>query len=79
MPIFTFPISQWKLKVAIATKYMSNHNKKKHHHFVEAYVMNMFAKFQLYPPYGFFGIFKYIFHKFNISVAMKPTKFRGLD
>ena len=44
---------------------MSNDNKNTI--FVEANVMNISAKFQLYPPYGFF---EYFFLKF---------KFRGLD
>ena len=40
--------------VAIQRKHMNNGNKKKKNvFFVEANVMNISAKFQLHPPYGF--------------------------
>ena len=43
--------------------------------YVEAYVMNMYAKFQLHPPYGFweedFWIF---FRKFTLYVAMATNQ-----
>ena len=45
MSILTFPIiSQWKLQVAIAEKVHDNKIV-----FVEATVMNVAAKFQIYP------------------------------
>ena len=51
MPIVTFPIRvQWKLQVAIVTKVHEQDNKNIAS--VEANVMNISAKFQLYPPYG---------------------------
>ena len=67
---FTFlVISQWKLSVAIATKPRATAIKNKS--FVEANVMNISAKFQLHPPYGFWGDdFWIFFRKFILSVAM---------
>ena len=45
--------------------------------YVEANVMNIYAKFQLHPPYGFweedFWIFLKIF-KFSLSVAMATNQ-----
>ena len=39
--------------------------------YVEANVMNMYAKFQLHPPYGFWGEdFLIFFQKFTLYVAM---------
>ena len=34
---------------------------KKNNNFVEANAMNIYAKFQLYPPYSFWGIDFWIF------------------
>ena len=52
MPISTFPIiSLWNLYVAIAMKTHGQDNKNII--YVEANVMNIYAKFQLHPPYGF--------------------------
>ena len=45
MPISTFPLIR---------KHKGNDNKK-NTIYVEANVMNMYAKFQLHPPYGFCG------------------------
>ena len=51
---------------------MSNGNKN---HFVEATVMNIAAKFQLYPPYSFCGDDLLIFfHNVNVSVAMTTNQ-----
>ena len=36
--------------------------------YVEANVINMYAKFQLHPPYGFWG--EDFFRKFTLYVAM---------
>ena len=48
---------------------MSNGNKNDI--FVEANVINISAKFKLYPPYGFWGDdFLIFFRKFSLSVAM---------
>ena len=43
--------------------------------------MNNSAKFKLYHPCGFdeFIFFLILFRKFSISVAMVPTKLKGLD
>ena len=39
--------------------------------YVETNVMNMYSKFQLHPPYGFYGEdFLIIFRKFTVYVAM---------
>ena len=43
--------------------------------FVEANVMNISAKFQLYPPYGFWGEhFSILFRKFSLSVVMATNQ-----
>ena len=43
--------------------------------FVEANVINISAKFQLHPTYGFWGDdFEYFFHKFSLSVAMTTNQ-----
>ena len=52
---------------------MSNGNKKKKkkkkkHRFCRANVINISAKFQLYPPDGFWG--DDFFFKFKLSIAM---------
>ena len=52
MPISIFPIiSLWKLQAAIATE--STWATTIKNIYVEANVLNMYAKFQLHPPYGF--------------------------
>ena len=61
---------------------MSNGNKNTS--FVEANVINSSAKFQLQPPYDFWGDdFLIFFRKFSITVAirllMQTNKFSGLD
>ena len=39
------------------------------------YVENMYAKFQLHPPYGFWGEdFRIIFRKFTLYVAMATNQ-----
>ena len=56
---------------------MGNDFKKKNTIYVEANVMNIYAKFQLHPPYGFWEkkIFEYFcFWKFSLSVAMAPNQ-----
>ena len=43
--------------------------------FVQTNVMNISAKFQIYPPYGFWGDdFLIFFHKFSLSVAMATNQ-----
>ena len=43
--------------------------------YVEANVMNIYAKFQLNPPYGFEkNIFEYFFRIFSLSVAMETNQ-----
>ena len=43
--------------------------------YVETTVMNMYAKFQLHPPYGFWGEdFLIIFRKFTFYVAMETNQ-----
>ena len=43
--------------------------------FIEANVMNISAKFQLHPPYGFWGDdFLIFFRKFSLSVAMATNQ-----
>ena len=44
----------------------------KNNSFIEAYIINNSAKFQLYTPYGFSGVdlLNILFCKFNISAAM---------
>ena len=43
--------------------------------YVEANVMNMSAKFQLHPPYGFWGEdFLTFFQKFTLYVAMATNQ-----
>ena len=43
-------------------------------------IKNISAKFQLHPPYGFWGDdFLILFHKFSLSVAMATIKFSSLD
>ena len=55
-------------------------NDNKHTVYVEANVMNMYAKFQLHPPYGFWGEdFWICFGKLTLYVAMEPIKFSDLD
>ena len=55
-------------------------NGNKNISFVEANVMNISAKFQLYSPYGFWGDdFWIFFREFILSVAMATNKFSGLD
>ena len=45
--------------------------KKKKKKYVETNVMNIYAMFQLHPPYGFWGEdFWIIFRKFTLYVAM---------
>ena len=57
---------------------MSNGNKNKL--FVEINVMNISAKFQLHPPYGFWeDDFLIFFHKFILSVAMATNQISSLD
>ena len=46
-------LSQWELYVAIATKARTTAIKT--YFFVEANIMNISARFQLNPPYGFRG------------------------
>ena len=41
--------------------------------FVEANVMNMYAKFQLHPPYDFWEEFWIFFRKFTLYVAMETN------
>ena len=54
-------------------KHMNNCNKK--HHFVEANVMNISAKFQLHPPYDFWGDdFWIFFREFILSDAMATNQ-----
>ena len=36
--------------------------------------MNMYAKFQLHPPYGFWEDFLIIFKKFSLYVAMATNQ-----
>ena len=58
MSIFTFPIlSLWKIKVAIATRVFIR--PEKNIIYVEANVLSMYAKFQLYPLIVSEKIFKY--------------------
>ena len=53
---------------------MSNSNKK-HIFFVQANVMNISAKFQLHPSYGFEEmIFEYFFCEFILLVAMATSQ-----
>ena len=53
---------------------MGNDNKKKTL-YVETNVMNMYAKFQLHPPYGFWGEdFWIIFRKLTLYVAMATNQ-----
>ena len=48
--------------------------------FVEANVMNISAKFQLHPPYGFWGDdFWIFFSNSSFWLPWQPIKFRGLD
>ena len=42
--------------------------------YVEANVMNMYAKFQLHPPYGFWGDIWILFRKFTLYVAMATNQ-----
>ena len=49
----------------------------KKHNFVEANVMNISTKFQLYPPYGFWGEDFLIFFVFRLP--WQPIKFWDLD
>ena len=44
--------------------------------YVEANVMNIYAKFQLHPPYGFLeeDFFLYFSRKFSLSVAMATNQ-----
>ena len=43
--------------------------------YVATYVMNMYAKFQLHSPYGFWGEdFLIIFRKFTLYVAMATNQ-----
>ena len=43
--------------------------------YVETNVMNMYAKFQLHPPYGFWGEdFLRTFQNFNLYVAMATNQ-----
>ena len=45
--------------------------------FVAANAMNITTKFQLYPPYGFWGDdFLLFFRKFSISVAMATNQIK---
>ena len=53
---------------------MGNYNKK-NTIYVEANVMNMYAKFQLQTPYGFWGEDFWIFFlKFTLYVAMATNQ-----
>ena len=51
---------------------MSNGNKNTS--YVEPNVMNISAKFQLHPPYGFWDDFWIFFRKFSLSVAMATNQ-----
>ena len=43
--------------------------------YVETNLMNMYAKFQLHPPYGLWGEdFSIIFRKFTLYVAMATNQ-----
>ena len=66
MPTVTFPIvSQWKVAIAMkALKILI---------FVAANIMDISAKFQLHPPYGFRSDF-FNFCKFSLSVAMATNQ-----
>ena len=48
--------------------------------YVETCVMNMYAKFQLHPPYGFRGEdFLIIFRKFTLYVAMATIQIQRVE
>ena len=46
--------------------------------FVEANVMNISAKFQLHPPYGFRGD-DFFSHKYSLSVAMATNQIQQFE
>ena len=52
----------------------------KYNSFVEANAMNISAKFQLYPPYSFWGV-DFLFFSTNLAFLLpwQPIKLRGLD
>ena len=53
---------------------MGNDNKK-NIVYAETNVINMYAKFQVHPPYGFWGEdFLIIFRKFTLYVAMSTNQ-----
>ena len=47
--------------------------------YVEANVMNMYAKFQLHPPYGFWGEDIFFFENLPFMLPWQPIKFSDLD
>ena len=48
--------------------------------YVAANVTNMYAKFQLHPPYSFWGEdFEYFFENLPFMLPWQPIKFRDLD
>ena len=48
--------------------------------FVAANVINMYVKFQLHPPYGFWEEdFKYVFENLPFMLPWQPIKFSDLD
>ena len=46
--------------------------------YVEANVMNMYAKFQLHLPYGFWGE-DFFFENLPFMLPLQPIKFSDLD
>ena len=49
-------------------------NDNKNTIYVETNVMNMYAKFQFHPSYGFWGEDFWIFRKFTLYVAMATNQ-----
>ena len=67
-----FHFSHYKL--SYQRKHMINGNKKKTN-FIEANVMIISAKFQLHPPYSFWGnYFLIFFRKFSLLTAMETNQ-----
>ena len=83
MPISTFPIiSLWTL-LSCHSNESTWATTMKNTIYVEANVMNMYAKFQLHSPYDFWGedfwIFEYFFEKLPFMLSWQPVKFSDLD
>ena len=78
---FTFPITYRSMETKLSWQWKHISNGNKNTIFIEANVMNISAKFQLHPPYGFCGddFFYTFFTNLAFQLPWQPIKFSSLD